>query len=92
MNKKTVDFGSSIKAEAKIKKEPELTLEQKVGVLFQHTNQHAIAINAICDWIAMQDPTVKQAGNVVNWSTQLSQMEKHLAKRKAEYEAKKDGK
>ena len=90
MNKK-VNFGSSVKAESKVNK-PEQPKPQTIEeIIMGHLKEHSIAINAISMWIARQDPAVKQAGNVVKWQYELSEFEKHLATRKADY-AKKETK
>jgi hypothetical protein len=96
---KKVNFGSSIKAEGGVMKQPQfapppLTTEQKIDNITNNTantfNQHAEALNAIAFWIAEQDPAVKEAGNVTAWTLQVMKERQELEERKANYDLKKN--
>jgi hypothetical protein len=86
---KKVNFGSSIKAEGGVMKQPQfappaLTTEQKIDNITNNTantfNQHA----------AEQDPAVKEAGNVTAWTLQVMKERQELEERKANYDLKKN--
>ena len=93
--KKTVNFGSSIKAEGGIMQKPQfqappLTTEEKVDAIAKKSaelfNEHGDALNAMAMWIEAQDKEVQLEGNVLNWAIKKMKEKERLDERKEEYE------